>query len=456
MINLFEYQNKEKLKTSFDELEMFLDEVWYNREKSDYFYGEEDDKVEVQQFLQFLQKSREIKSNKYVGVIHFENKRINLLPKIFYEPGREYSNNEVQTIHNHILWLLSYCRKIKFPSYNTPLDSVRSDFFEVLIYLFSKYTRKLLTNAVYQQYREIERELPYVKGRINMSRYITENLTRARWHKLNCTYDPFVLDNEFNRIIKYVSKMLLSVTTNPDSKKYLSQILFILDEVSDTRASAKKCASIRFNPALADFETVRDYCLLFLDNSISFNYKNDLKLFAFLLPMEYVFEDFIYGFIEKEVEGVKAISQSSAVHLDEDKTFQLKPDLILETEEKRIIADTKYKIVYSDEQDPKKGISQSDLYQMLSYAVRFKIDEIALFYPDTIQKYQSGHRKIRIKDQFAEDVNITIRAWQLPVIHRDLLDGLRNRNAYLGEAFQVKTDELRDRLKRILFPHIFE
>ena len=149
MINLFEYQNKEELKSSFDELEMFLDEVWNNREKSDYFYGQEDDKVEVQQFLQFLQKSREVKSNKYVGVIHFENKRINLLPKIFYEPGREYGNNEVQAIHNHILWWLSYCRKIKFPSYNTPLDSTRSDFFEVLIYLFSKYTRKLLANVIY-------------------------------------------------------------------------------------------------------------------------------------------------------------------------------------------------------------------------------------------------------------------------------------------------------------------
>jgi len=77
--------------------------------------------------------------------------------------------------------------------------------------------------------------------------------------------------------------------------------------------------------------------------------------------MEYLYEDFIFGLIEKEVEGVEATAQTSAVHLDEDKTFQLKPDLILETEERKIIADTKYKIVYSDEEDPKKGVSQSDL-----------------------------------------------------------------------------------------------
>lgn len=450
MINLFEYQNKEELKTSFDELEMFLDEVWNNREKSDYFYREEDIKVEVQQFLQFLQKSREVKSNKYVGVIHFENKRINLLPKIFYEPGREYDNNEVHAIHSHILWWLSYCRKIKFPSYNTPLDSTRSDFFEVLIYLFSKYTRKLLANAIYQQYREVERELPYVKGRINMSRYITENLTRARWHKLNCTYDPFVLDNEFNRIIKYVSNMLLRVTVNPDSKKYLSQILFILDEVSDTRASAKKCASIQFNPALSDFETVRDYCLLFLDNSISFNYKNNLKLFAFLLPMEYVFEDFIYGFIEKEVEGVKAVSQAGSIHLDEDKKFALRPDLILETEEKKIIADTKYKMVYKDPDDPKNGISQSDLYQVLAYAVRFKIDEVALLYPDTINNYQQQASGFTIRDEFADQVDVKVTAWQLPVINRELMKNGPMERTELDEVFEGVKWKLKSRIQEIL------
>jgi len=44
-------------------------------------------------------------------------------------------------------------------------------------------------------------------------------------------------------------------------------------------------------------------------------------------------------------------------------SFNLKPDLWLGTTAKSLIADTKYKIVYSDESDPKKGISQNDLYK---------------------------------------------------------------------------------------------
>ena len=140
-MNLFEYQNKLTYPDPDNELEEFLDNIWKNREKSSYYSNDpEEDKIESQRFLQFLHKSNEIKSNKYVGVIHFNSNKINLLPKIFFDPNKDYSLVEVTQIQNHILWWLSYCRKIKFPKYQASLDSIKSDFFEVLIYLFSKYT----------------------------------------------------------------------------------------------------------------------------------------------------------------------------------------------------------------------------------------------------------------------------------------------------------------------------
>ncbi|MBK8516202.1 MAG: hypothetical protein IPL55_07900 [Saprospiraceae bacterium] len=92
-------------------------------------------------------------------------------------------------IQNHILWWLSYCRKVKFPSYQTSLGSSKSDFFEVLIYLFSKYTRQLMTSSIYQNYEGETKELSFIKGRINTAQYITENVSNGRWHKVNCTYD---------------------------------------------------------------------------------------------------------------------------------------------------------------------------------------------------------------------------------------------------------------------------
>ena len=455
MINLFEYQNKVGIQDSLEGLEGFLDEIWNSREKNSFYAENSNEKIESQRFLQFIHKSNELKSNKYVGVIHYKGQKINLLPKIFFDSEKEYSSNEINQVQNHILWWLSYCRKIKFPNYQTSLGSAKSDFFEVLIYLFSKYTRELLNSSIYQQYEEVNRELSFIKGRLNTSEYINENLSKGKWHKLNCTYDAFVFNNEFNRIIKYVTTLLFNVTSSQDNKKNLREILFILDEVSDERSTAEQCSRISFNPMFGEFETVRDYCQLFLTNCISFDYKNDLKLFAFLLPMEYVFEDFIFGFIDKELEKVTAKAQRSDTYLDEGKAFNLKPDLWLKTDHKSLIADTKYKIVYSDEKDPKKGISQNDLYQMLAYAVRFEVDEIILFYPNTIKQGQEEETELKIKDSLADGKEISIRAFQLPIINRALLETDLEVKTDLSELFESTRQELINKIEKILVPTMY-
>lgn len=450
VVNLFEYQNKITINDDFDGLESFLDGIWEKREKNSYYSENSEVRIESQRFLQFIHKSNELKSNKYVGVIHFNGKKINLLPKIFFDSSKVYKPEEVNQIQNHILWWLSYCRKIKFPNYQASIGSVKSDFFEVLIYLFSKYTRELLSSSIYQQYEEVNSELLFMKGRLNIDEYINENICKGKWHHLNCTYDAFVLDNEFNRIIKYVTTLLFNVTSTQDNKKNLREILFILDEVSDVKASAELCDKITFNPMFGEFETVRAYCKLFLTNCVSFDYKNDLKLFAFLLPMDYVFEDFIFGFIEKEIPSIVAKSQRSDIYLDESKAFNLKPDLFLKTELKSLIADTKYKIVYSDEKDPKKGISQNDLYQMLAYAIRFKVDEIVLFYPDTIKHSQENSAYIYIKDTLANNKEISIKAFQLPIINKELLNQELKTKTDLKDVFETTRIELKQKIEDIL------
>lgn len=444
MINLFEYQNKETFKGDYSKLENFLDDIWNKRERT-FFYGSDDsEKVEVQRFVQFIHKSKEIKSNKYVGVIHFEGEKVNLLPKIFYDTKRDYDDKEINAIQQHILWYLSYCRKLKFPNFKSSLGSFKNDFFEILIYLFAKYTRELLSNSIFQQYEEVNREVHNIKGRLNTSTYITQNLSKAHWHKVSCNYDSFVMDNKFNRIVKHVTKLLFNVSSNFENRKYLREILFILDEVSDENATANDCAGIVFNPMYSEFETIRDYCTLFLSNSISIDYKDDLKLFAFLLPMEYLFEDFVFGFINKELKEINVKSQISSTHLDEGKIFGLKPDLCITTPTKNFIADTKYKIAYSNNNDPQNGISQSDLYQMVAYAIRFEIQDIVLLYPSMLKSKENGMSSIQIKDKLALDKEIDISAHQLPIINYDLFSAESNfRNIELKELFRNQKDELK-------------
>jgi 5-methylcytosine-specific restriction enzyme subunit McrC len=446
MINLFEYQNKVAFpEEHFENLEVFLDAIWSKREKSS-FYNEDENREEVQHFIQFLHKNKELKSNKFVGVIHFEDQTINLLPKIFYD-GTESTPEYVKIINSHVLWWLSYCRKLRFPNYLSGLNTQQADFFEILIYLFSKFTKELLSSTIYQKYVEIKNELSFVKGRIDFNSYITDNLSKGRNHKLSCVFDSFEMDNNFNQCIKQVSKLLVSATKDAQNKRNLYDILFLLDEVSDVVISAEECKRIQFNPMFMDFETVRDYCVLFLENSVSFNYKNDLKLFAFLLPMEYVFEDFIYGFIDKEIEEVKAKSQKKK-YLDETGDFTMKPDLVLNVNNKMIIADTKYKMVYDDSVDKKNGISQNDLYQMIAYAIRFKAPEIKLLYPNSVKNNTTHLKKIQILDELANKEKITITAHQLTILDIEL--SLKKNSIKLSDHFDGLRQLLISELREIL------
>jgi 5-methylcytosine-specific restriction enzyme subunit McrC len=282
-----------------------------------------------------------------------------------------------------------------------------------------------------------------------MNRYINDNLTKARWHKVSCSFDAFEFDNKFNRIIKFVCKQLLPLAKQSANRQKLREILFILDDVADEPATADDCSRIAFNPMFEDFATVRDYCYLFLKNSISLSHNNKLQLFAFLLPMEYVFEDFIYGFIDQEIESIKVNAQNMSKSLDKSELFKLRPDLMLQYGDKRIIADTKCKIIYNNDSDPKNGLSQSDLYQMVAYAIRFELTDIVLFYPDTVGKYVKDIFELTIPDDLAGK-EINIKAFQVPIINKEVIEGNDSPGATLGELFTVTKQALITRINEVL------
>ncbi|RLD42318.1 MAG: hypothetical protein DRI86_11890 [Bacteroidetes bacterium] len=459
--NLFEYGSPASYKgdvNSLDSLDVFLDDIWNKREHSNLaFWGAEESLSNSQRFIDISRKtgSLSLKSNKYVGVIKYKNTIINLLPKIFSDKKNEPSKDEVKAIQSHILWWLSYCRKLKFPMSLSSFNQQKSNFFEVLIYLFSSYTKEVLSNMIYQTYQDVENELPYMRGRVDFNKYASNNYPNGNQHILPCRYDSFEIDNGFNRIVKFVTKLLIVFTQEADNKKNLREILFALDEVKDVQSTIYDCEKVNVNPLFSNMNIILDYCKLFLSNSTVMSYKDKFEVFAFLLPMEYVFEDFILGFIMKEMKGVVVSAQDKSKYLTENKAFQLRPDLVFYINGKKIIADTKYKMIYPHNPNDKKfGISQSDMYQMLAYAVRNKSKEIKLFYPSTIDTLkQENNISYKIIDELAEMQSIAIDAFQLPIIKSNWKE-VDKRTVNLAQSFDELRQELKTSLNKILLDTI--
>lgn len=450
--NLFEYADPVEFVGSIDSLDTFLDEIWQKRDVVVYdFWNTDNHNVKTpQQFIQFIRKNNTFRSTKYVGVIQYNGQVINLLPKIFDNGNTAaYTKTEIENIQRHILWWLSYCGKYKFPKSRTQFNSVKTDFLEILIHLFANFTQDTLNKSIYQGYQEIENNIPYMKGRLNVNKYVNNNLVNGNLHKLCCTYDSFEIDNLFNRIIKYVTKLLLVYTSSKDNKKLLQNILFLLEEVSDIKVTIHDCHKVRLNSLFKENYTILDYCKLFLSNSTVLSYKDELDVFAFLIPMEYVFEDFIYGFIKKELTDIKIKAQQGTTKLTTDGAFQLRPDLVIYLNDKNIIADTKYKKIYPTlSNDKKKGISESDMYQMLAYAVRNKVDEIKLLYPSTVLDSDEEETiNFNIIDEFATETRVKIHAHKLPIIadHWQELDTKKN----IDDLFIDTTEKLKTKLLAI-------
>lgn len=431
--NLFEFKkNNEVFKKDYlDKLENYLDKIWKHRDKYDSQYTNNDEPdTSTQQFLSLLYNNQ-IKQKNYVGVIHFEGKTFNLLPKIFESEKLEKLNkkledvkdekekqeikveigNEHKKINLNILWWLSYTNKIKFPKNLTSIDKFENNsFLEVMVWLFATYTKETLTNNLYQNYIDIESETSYVKGQFMFNEYINGYLARAKWDKVYCRYDSFELDNYFNRIIKHVSNLLMNFTQNDETKRLLQDIVFILNEVSDERFTIEDCNKVKLNHFQNEFEIILEYCKLFLTNSISINYRNKLELFAFLIPMEKLFEEFVFGFIEKELKEEGFNVERKEKDLTKNNGYKLKPDLKITNKntKKTYLADTKYKTIHESD----KKLNQNDLYQMVAYAIRYKCEDILLFYPET---KGIDTKKLEIVDMFIK-ITINIYPHCLPIM----------------------------------------
>lgn len=320
-----------------------------------------------------------LRAHNYVGLVQWNGLRVEIYPKLFCEgppDGKRW--------FGHLLWWLSYCRRVRFPFAGvlTELAHV-DDFPEAIIAHFARFSYRVLSSQPYSRYQETTEALPYVRGRLRTGAYVRDSLSRGLLHRLVCEYEPFVYDNQVNRLIKYVVRQLSQVCRFGETYHALNQVLFLLDEVSDVSAVATDCDGLFFNPVFEDYTDVLAMCRFFLSQSYLDLTDTAQTNYCFLVPMEYVFEDFLHGFLEEELGEEYVVEYQKTGWLTDEKIFQLRHDLFLthRTTKRSLIVDAKYKLRADEESDKKAGVTQSDMYQLVSYALRSGCETGLLLYP---------------------------------------------------------------------------
>lgn len=409
MSTLFEYGKQTTVKDR-NGLEVYLRYLWQDYKNLWIDENQENENLinpNYQPFISF--DGEKAKANNFIGFINHKDDSLEIYPKVFQ--NMQTLNKDL--MHRHLFFWFSYCKKIKFPFNQSFLDNFEIDSFpELIIYLIGKQINETVCSKPYSAYEEVEEALLTPRGKINFNRYTT-SLSYGRHQFIDCDYEPFVYDNKVNRIIKHCIRLLLSQTTIPETQRILGEIIHVLDEVEDQTVSIIQLNQVRIPTLFDEYEDVMQCCRMILENQIYSHAEYEMKNWSLLFPMEYVFEDFISGFLINHFsKDFEIESQKSELYLHQNpKTFNLQHDILItnkKTKEK-IIIDTKYKPRWDlKDTDNKKGVSQTDMYQMISYAYRRGTNKVILIYPNTSEKLADDYVFKIQKSNDTEEIKIKI------------------------------------------------
>jgi len=142
------------------------------------------------------------------------------------------------------------------------------------------------------------------------------------------------------------------------------------------------------NRLMKHYDTVLKWCRVFLQGESFTNWKGNGRVNAILFPMNEVFESYVTSVLRQSGIFDEFKAQSRDKYLAEENgkgIFQLIPDITASAGDTFYIMDAKWKLINGSDRVNKYGVSQSDMYQLLSYAKIYGKDhpdiKMALIYP---------------------------------------------------------------------------
>jgi 5-methylcytosine-specific restriction enzyme subunit McrC len=361
-------------------------------------------KIDLQYFkTEYKNGKNYLKAKQFVGVVQFGDTKICVYPKIYSDKNPDLKVAKVkekvqmQSMQN-FLFMMQYAYKIhNVKDYQTSVEHKKFDILEILIYIFAKNLMDLLKVNLNRSYIIVEDDSNFLKG----SWRISEQLSRMPHikHRFLVSYDEFTENNPLNRILKFVSFMLLRFSKNNFSRTLLHNILLLYAEVDDISKPGRAYLElVKFNRMNQEFSSIFAFARMFLDK-LAGDFSNIKHTnFSFMFDMNLLFEQFIAEFIRREnliPQGLNMETQTECRYLDIDKkAFMLKPDISFwENGTCKLIIDTKYKLLdenkdkrsYNDQDEKYKGVSGKDAQQMYAYAKKYDCQRVVLLYPEILK-----------------------------------------------------------------------
>lgn len=324
---------------------------------------------------------RSVKFAQYCGVISLGKLSLEVLPKIY---GKE---TEPGASRKALIKMLIKARKLKAQRGGTANIALQKHtLLDVFILHFCDQLHAELIQGMIRNYIDRNENINVLRGRLRIEQQFKHNLTHKE--RLYCQYDELSADNLHNQVIKCVLRMMLALSIGATARKQLIELLMRFDAITDVKTDIQVIDRLTFNRFTCRYEPIFKQCRWFLQGlhpDVLVGHDSCLTL---LFDMNKLFESYVASILRKLAwkQGLRLREQGPQKYMvrrddRNEQLFLMKPDMVfLDTSNRcTAIADAKWKLL--DDREKKMGISQGDLYQMASYAMRYGVDRLALVYP---------------------------------------------------------------------------
>ena len=327
-----------------------------------------------------------LQARQYVGILQSKNgTTLEILPKI--TNMSENSSREKNIAENKKLFLkmLKSLKDSPFKSINSANLQTQNDFplLEIFITIFCDEMSKLIQKGLKQEYRAIEENSFFLKGKLLFQKHISQNFIHPE--RFFVSYDIFSENREENKLLKSTIQLLLKKSKYQKNISRLQKYLFIFNEIHESKNIISDFSKIKISRDMNNYIQPLQWAEIFLQKKHVTPVSGNSLASALLFDMNKIFEHYVAHCLRNKkifptIKSVKTQVSTQSLIESPNKNFTLKPDLLIIREEDdkfvEIIADTKWKVIKEV-----KNISQSDVYQMFAYAKKYKVDTVELIYP---------------------------------------------------------------------------
>lgn len=318
-----------------------------------------------------------------VGVIAAEGCQLEILPKI--ESAGEGSTSDI-TLRKRLVHMLGVVHELPIDAGSmTQLGWQKDTVLELLVRLFCMRVADAVRQGMPRQYVAHEEDLPALRGRLDVTRQFSRHAVAPQ--RLACRFDDLSSDIALNQVMRAAISRLLRLSQAPDNLRALRELSLAYADVTEVPVNALPWERITLDRSNQRWRDLLSFARLFLSDRHQKTSVGRIEGYALLFEMNVLFEKYVSRMLRRALSGTDFRVTAQGGHRDclfegEIGRFRTRPDIIVRKQDRPVlIIDTKWKRMRPRIDDPKQGMSQTDVYQVMAYSQLYHCPNVMLLYP---------------------------------------------------------------------------